>query len=106
MRMRSGVRLIAFLLLTMAVQASGGDHIYRYKDDSGTVHFTTEFYSIPEKYRSQVVPPAPEPSPPVERHTREAALRIVTASGEYRMGDHDTRVDAARMAIEAAKRQA
>src|SRR5690349_13248169 len=66
MRMRSVVRLIAFFLLTMEVQASAGDHIYRFMYDAVTVHFTSEFYSIPEKYRSQVVPPAPEPSPPVE----------------------------------------
>jgi hypothetical protein len=30
----------------------------------------------------------------------------VTAIGEYRMGDHDTRADAIRLAIEAAKRHA
>lgn len=82
--------------------------IYTYKDDSGTPTFTTELDSIPEKYRSRVVPldsdtssvggGAPS-SPP-------AAPRIVTASGEYRMGDHDTRADAVRLAVEAAKRQA
>jgi uncharacterized protein DUF4124 len=83
--------------------------IYTYKDDSGTSNFTTELYSIPEKYRSRAVPldsdtPSPGeaavPSPP------PAAVRVVTASGEYRMGDHDTRSDAVRLAIEAAKREA
>lgn len=35
-----------------------------------------------------------------------AEIRIVTASGEYRMGDHDTREDAIKLATEAAKRNA
>jgi hypothetical protein len=104
--MRLRVHLIAFLLLSIAVEASAANHIYRYKDDSGTVHFTTEFYSIPEQYRSQVMPPPPEAPSQAERQRSDAAVRIVTTSGEYRMGDHDTRLDAVRMAIEAAKRQA
>jgi hypothetical protein len=104
--MRTSVRLIALLLLTLTVQAFAGDHIYRYKDDSGTLHFTTELYTIPEKYRSQVVPPGPEIPPPAKRQKKDAAVRIVTASGDYRLGDHDTRLDATRMAVEAAKRQA
>lgn len=33
-------------------------------------------------------------------------IRIVTASGEYRMGDRDTREDAIKLATEAAKRNA
>lgn len=36
----------------------------------------------------------------------EAEVRIVTAQGEYRMGDRDTREDAIRMATESAKRNA
>lgn len=36
----------------------------------------------------------------------QAELRIVTAQGEYRMGDRDTREDAIRLATEAAKRNA
>ncbi len=35
-----------------------------------------------------------------------AEVRVVTAQGEYRMGDRDTRVDAIRLATEAAKRNA
>lgn len=35
-----------------------------------------------------------------------AEIRIVTASGEYRMGDRDTREDAIKLATEAAKRNA
>ena len=36
----------------------------------------------------------------------EAEVRIVTAQGEYRMGDRDTREDAIRLATESAKRTA
>jgi hypothetical protein len=83
--------------------------IYTYKDDSGTQTFTTELDSIPEKYRSRVVPLDSDTSSPVEAGVPSpppVAVRVVTASGEYRMGDHDTRADAVRLAIEAAKRQA
>ena len=83
--------------------------IYTYRDDSGTPNFTTELDSIPEKYRSRVVPLDSDTSSPVEAGVPSpppAAVRVVTASGEYRMGDHDTRADAVRLAIEAAKRQA
>ena len=104
--MRSPLRLIAFLLLIPAVPALAGNQIYRYKDESGTVNFTNELSSIPEKYRGEAVPLMPETSPAADRPKKEPALRVVTATAEYRMGDHDTRLDAARMAIEAAKRQA
>lgn len=40
--------------------------------------------------------------PPVTR----AEIRVVTAQGEHRMGDRDTREDAIRLATEAAKQQA
>ena len=36
----------------------------------------------------------------------DAEVRVVTAQGEYRMGDRDTREDAVRMATESAKRTA
>jgi len=104
--MRSMARLIALLLLLMAVQALAGNQIYRYKDDSGTLNFTNQVESIPEKYRSGAVLVTPEAVPPAERPKKAPVIRVVTASGEYRMGDHDTRLDAARMAIESAKRQA
>lgn len=83
--------------------------IYTYRDDSGTSNFTTELDSIPEKYRSRVVPLDSDTSSPIEAVAPSpppVAVRVVTASGEYRMGDHDTRADAVRLAIEAAKRQA
>jgi uncharacterized membrane protein YgcG len=35
-----------------------------------------------------------------------AEIRVVTAQGEHRMGDHDTKEDAIRLATEAAKRNA
>src|SRR5262252_3382940 len=89
--------------------SSAGTPIYTYKDDSGTSTYTTELDSIPEKYRSRAVPLDFESSAPVgtgEQHAPSADVRVVTASGEYRMGDHDTRTDAVRLAVEAAKRQA
>jgi len=102
--MRLLSRIIVFCLLTAAAPAFAGNQIYRYKDDSGTLNFTTEWYSIPEKYRSEAIALAPEaPLPP---HRQEPAIRVVTTTADYRMGDHDTRMDATRMAIEAAKRQA
>ncbi len=39
-------------------------------------------------------------------HEVEAEVRIVTAQGEHRMGDRDTKEDAIRLATEAAKRNA
>ncbi|HXT65268.1 MAG TPA: hypothetical protein VN657_00660 [Nitrospiraceae bacterium] len=83
--------------------------IYTYKDDSGTPNYTTELDMIPEKYRSRVVPldsETPSTDTPAEPYQPPANVRVVTASGEYQMGDHDTRADAVRLAVEAAKRQA
>ena len=102
--MRTIAHLIALFLLAVTAQAFAGNQIYRYTDDAGTVTFTTELHSIPEKYRGKAVSLLPDAPPPVEK--KAAAIRVVTGSGEYRMGDHDTRMDATRMAIEAAKRQA
>ena len=104
--MHVSTRLIAFFLLTVAAQAFAGNQIYRYKDDSGTVNFTNELYSIPEKYRGEAVPLMHEAPAPVERPKGAPAVRTVTAAAEYRLGDHDSRLDATRMAVEAAKRQA
>src|SRR5215475_10183508 len=89
--------------------SSAGTPIYTYKDDDGTPTFTTDLDSIPEKYRSRAVPLHLESSSPVEpaeQRSHSADVRVLTASGEYRMGDHDTRTDAIRLAVEAAKRQA
>ncbi|HSF69894.1 MAG TPA: hypothetical protein VLA47_05900 [Nitrospira sp.] len=103
--MRSYSRIIVCCLLTVATQAFAGNQIYRYKDDSGTLNFTTELHSIPEKYRAAAVPLLAETSP-ADESAKAPAIRVVTATADYRMGDHDTRTDATRMAIEAAKRQA
>jgi len=120
-------RSLTLALVFIASPALATNQIYSYKDDSGTTNFTTELYSIPEKYRSQAVPlhsdtyapaesaaPAgpptpvatPEPAESVAPTSPAADLRVVTASGEYRMGDHDTRAEAVRLAVDAAKRQA
>ena len=83
--------------------------IYTYKDDAGTSIFTTELYTIPEKYRSRAVPLDTGTSPygvPGPQKVPVANVQVVTASGEYQMGDHDTRADAIRLATEAAKRNA
>jgi hypothetical protein len=76
--------------------------IYTYKDDAGRSAFTTDPDSIPEQYRSRAVPLNAESSPtgsPSGQDFSKANVRVVTASGEYRMGDHDTRADAIRLAI-------
>ena len=104
--MRFISRLILLCLLIVATQALAGNQIYRYKDDSGTLNFTTELYSIPEKYRHEAVSLVPESAAPPEPKAQQPLLRTVIATGEYRMEDHDTRMDATRMAVEAAKRQA
>jgi hypothetical protein len=107
MRFAAAVIASTLLSLILSTQATPGNQIYRYKDDSGTLNFTTELHSIPEKYRGEAVSLVPEASIPIEKPKSPAsAPRVVTASGEYRMGDHDTRIDATRMAVEAAKRQA
>ena len=101
---------LGFVVLASSVSSSSAAAtIYTYKDDSGTPNFTTELDTIPEKYRSRVVPldsETPSPDTPAEPHQPAANIRVVTASGEYQMGDHDTRADAIRLAVEAAKRQA
>ncbi len=86
--------------------------IYTYTDDAGVQTFTNDFDSIPEKYRHQLTKrefeaPATAPLPAAtEPPARSADVRTVTAGGEYRMGDHDTRTDAVRLAVEAAKKDA
>mgnify|MGYP003694111703 CR=1 FL=1 len=74
-----------------------------------TPNFTTELDSVPENIAAEWSPLYSDTSSPVEAGVPSpppVAVRVVTASGEYRMGDHDTRADAVRLAIEAAKRQA
>jgi hypothetical protein len=102
-------RIITLIFLSVVPPNFAASQIYTYKDDSGAPNFTTELDSIPEKYRSRVVPLDSDTSSPVGAgvpSSHPVTVRIVTASGEYRMGDHDTRADAVRLAIEAAKRDA
>ncbi len=101
-----------FALQFIPAMGLADNNIYQYTDDAGTLNFTSEWSSIPEKYRSQiktVYARPPQASPPASAAPVANAppdVRIVTASGEYRMGDHDTRYDAERLAVEAAKRNA
>ncbi|HSL04030.1 MAG TPA: hypothetical protein VK901_10880 [Nitrospiraceae bacterium] len=102
-------RIVTAVFLSIVSPGFAASQIYTYKDDSGTPNFTTELDSIPEKYRNRVVPLDSDTSSPVGAgvpSSPPASSRVVTASGEYRMGDHDTRADAVRLAIEAAKREA
>ena len=70
-------QLLVICLFSLAVPAFASNQIYRYTDDSGTVNFTTELYSIPEKYRSKAVPLEPETVTPP---TVQPILRVVTSS--------------------------
>src|SRR4051812_14440354 len=103
------ILVFLWILLPNISLSSANSTIYTYKDDSGTPNYTTELDTIPEKYRSRVIPLDSEtsvPDTPAEPYQPSANLQVVTASGEYQMGDHDTRADAIRLAVEAAKRQA
>jgi hypothetical protein len=107
--MLSFSKMLTLSLVFVVSPSFAATQIYSYKDDSGTQNFTTDLDSIPEKYRSRVVPLDSETSSPANpggQQSQAANVRVVNASGEYRMGDHDTRADAIRLAIEAAKRQA
>ncbi len=102
-------RIVTIAVLSVVLPCFAATQIYMYKDDSGTSTFTTEWDSIPEKYRSRVTLLDSEPSSSVAAKASSASpatVRVVTASGEYRMGEHDTRADAIRLAMEAAKREA
>jgi hypothetical protein len=103
--MASSPALVVFCLLCLATPALAGNQIYRYTDDSGTLKFTSEWDWIPDKYRNEAVLLKLEVSPPVETPPLQPMLRVVRSTGEYRMGDHDTRIDATRLAIDEAKRQ-
>lgn len=108
---------LALLWLTAsAITASPGfasTQIYIYTDDAGVQNFTNEFDSIPEQYRGRIAPrefdaPPATPAVPatVQPSTAPAHIRTVTGTAEYHMGDHDTRADALRLAVEAAKKDA
>lgn len=116
---RSGLTLSILFLLGIPTQViiapDSRASIYTYTDDAGVQTFTNQLESVPEQYRNSLTaqefdgPPAVSSAPPravAESPTRSADSRIVTAGGEYRMGDHDTRTDAIRLATESAKQDA
>ena len=116
---RSGLTLSVFFLLGASTQvitlSESRASIYTYIDDAGVQTFTNQLESVPEQYRNSLTsqeydrPPAVSSAPPravAESPPRAADSRVVTASGEYRLGDHDTRTNGARLAVEAAKRDA
>ena len=118
---RSPLTISAFLVLWLsssafpAAPSFASTTIYSYTNDEGVQTFTNELESVPEKYRQQLTQlsfdaPAPldTPAPAVASAPRvhSAEIRAITASGEYRMGDHDNRADAIRLATEAAKQDA
>ena len=97
--------------------------IYTYIDDAGVQNFTNQFDSIPDKYRGRLttsdldlapqasstvpaVPPVSVARPRDDRQGSSGGSRKVTAHGEYRLGEHDTRTDGVRLAVEAAKKDA
>lgn len=105
--------LVVSCVLGSVTPLFAATQIYRYTDDAGTITFTNEVHHIPEQYRPRAVPLYTEitgmtgvvtPAPPEFRP--EPMTRVVTVSSDYRMGAHDTRTDAIRMALESAKRQA
>lgn len=105
--------LVVSCVLGSVTPLFAATQIYRYTDDAGTITFTNEVHHIPEQYRPRAVPLYTEitamtgvvtPAPP--EFQPEPMTRVVTVSSDYRMGAHDTRTDAIRMALESAKRQA
>lgn len=110
--MRSFPHLILSCILCSATPSFAATQIYRYTDDAGTLTFTTELHKIPEPYRRRAVPLYGETTgtagtvAPVQPQAPPPATQLITVGSDYRMGEHDTRTDAIRMAIESAKRQA
>ena len=49
-----------YTLLLLMVAASADCLVYKWKDTSGTVHYTNKEYEIPSRYRSRVKTPYPE----------------------------------------------
>lgn len=111
--MRSVPHLLLWCTLCGVTPSFAATQIYRYTDDAGTLTFTNELQSIPRQYRHRAVPLYTEitssagvVAPVQPQASPEPATRVVTVSSDYRMGAHDSRSDAVRVAIESAKRQA
>jgi hypothetical protein len=64
-------RIMLFILVGMTILpfVAGGQEIYQWVDEKGTVHFTDDLGQIPEKYQDQVkekkIPKEPAPSPSI-----------------------------------------
>ncbi len=66
MKLLSGIFLVGFCLYTIGIFAQD---LYRWVDESGGIHFTDNFHSVPEKYRDQVEKrtlPSPPSKSPIE----------------------------------------
>ena len=107
--------LVLWLSVLPTAPSFASTTIYSYTNDEGVQTFTNELASVPEKYRPQLTqrsfdtparPETPAPDMASELRPRSAEARTITARGEYRMGDHDNRADAVRLATEAAKQDA
>jgi hypothetical protein len=65
-------RTTLFILIGMIILpfVAGGQEIYQWVDEKGTVHFTDDVSQVPEKYQDQVkktkTPPEPKPSPSIK----------------------------------------
>ncbi len=89
-------RTMLFILVGMITLpfVAGGQEIYQWVDEKGTVHFTDDVGQIPEKYQDQVKEkktpeePAPSPSPsirpPQSKAPPEPARREERHSGTRR----------------------
>jgi len=51
MKVLRGIFLVGFCLFAIGISAKD---LYRWVDESGGIHFTDNFHSVPEKYRDQV----------------------------------------------------
>ncbi len=81
--------------------------LYHWIDAQGVVHYSQFPPPSNAALASPVDIPRGQPSPPIlPTDSPTSGARIVTASGEYRMGERDTREEAIRLATEAAKRNA
>jgi len=64
-------RTMLFILIGMITLpfVAGGQEIYQWVDEKGTVHFTDDVSQVPEKYQDQVkkkkTPPEPKPFPSI-----------------------------------------
>lgn len=99
------------ILSTIAASPVAATPIYTYTDEAGVQTFTNEFGSIPEQYRDQIAQrefgwPSSPPASDIHPSTPAGHTQVIRGTAEYRLGDHDSRADAIRLATEAAKQDA